>query len=197
MPPKTPTDTLLDKARRAAKSLARSDAMTHSEALEREAIGAGYRSWRDLVAANALWKGRDGKPAANESLPLDPALPDGFYDTANEERSAQEISTWWDRPYVVTRPDGSLDVRCLDGGAWDRPTFYGTAPDMVAAVELAARKLAAWRSFRDGPVAMMLEDGQMQAVRMPSRPGEDVEVLSEPMESEKLAVWMEAWRAKR
>lgn len=55
-----------------------------------------------------------------------------FYDTANERRSETELSTWWMRPYAVTQPDGRLDVRCLDGGAWDRPTFYGTVSSVDA-----------------------------------------------------------------
>lgn len=196
MPPKTPTDTLLGTARRAAKSRARSEAQSYSEALDQEAIAAGFSSWRELVAANARFKDRNNKTLAKDSLPLDPTLPDGFYDTPNDDRDAQEIGAWWDRPYAVTRADGSLDVCCLDGGAWDRPTFYGTAPDMRAAVDLAARKLSAWRSFRDGPITMMVEGGLVQAVRMPARPGGDVEVLSQPMRSEDLAAWLEVWRAK-
>lgn len=67
------------------------------------------------------------------SLPLDPALPHGFYSTSNEERSEAELAQWWERPFACTNLDGTLDVRCLDGGAWDRPTFYGRAGSMEEA----------------------------------------------------------------
>jgi hypothetical protein len=197
MQAKSPTNTLIGQARRAAKALARSGAMTYSEALDRQAVAAGYRSWRELVAANAERRAGGGTLAEGDSLPLDPALPQGFYDTPNEERSKEEIASWWDRPFAVSLPEGGLDIRCLDGGAWDRPTFYGRAADMREAVELASKKLAAWRSMRDRPVALMVDDGLVQAVRMPVRPGEAMTVLSEPMRSEQLAAWMEAWRAQQ
>ncbi len=129
------------------------------------------------------------------ALTLDPVLPKRFYDTPNEDRSTLELDQWWDVPYAVTQPDGALDVRCLDGGAWDRPTFYGRAPDMAAAVKLAAEKLAKWRGFRSAPVASMTEDGLYEAVLMPQRPDDDPETISEPMTGEELKKWMDTRKA--
>lgn len=54
--------------------------------------------------------------------PVDPKLRKDFDNTPNEDRSAKEIATWWDRPYAITMPDGSYDVRCL--GAEDLVLFH-------------------------------------------------------------------------
>jgi len=195
-----PTATLVAKCKRAAKAVAKNTEATHSEALEAQAILAGYPSWRELLGAHearskALAAGAPDKAtepaAAAPTIPIDPKLRKGFYDTRNEDRSKREIDKWWDTPYAVSAPDGSFDVRCLDGGAWDRPTFYGRAPDMTAAVELAAKKLAKWKAMRSRPVAYMKEDGQFDAVLMPQRPDDDVEVLAGPMPSTDLAKWIE------
>ncbi|MCP2223570.1 hypothetical protein M2226_009267 [Bradyrhizobium elkanii] len=55
-------------------------------------------------------------------IPLDPKLPKAFDATPNEARSKTQLDQWWDRPYGLTRPDGRIEVRCLNGGAWDRST---------------------------------------------------------------------------
>lgn len=100
---------------------------------------------------------------------INPELPEGFWNTPNEERSVAEIEAWWDVPYITTEtaddveahtrkhyawlkkndpglatddvetrvendrasflarcPSGTrYTVDCLDGGAWDRPTWWG------------------------------------------------------------------------
>ncbi|SFC82877.1 hypothetical protein SAMN05428997_11247 [Bosea sp. CRIB-10] len=77
-------------------------------------------------------------------IPLDPKLPKAFDATANEDRSKAQLDQWWDRPYGVTRADGRIDVRCLNGGTWDRSTYLGTAADYDAACALAEAKQAEW-----------------------------------------------------
>lgn len=53
-------------------------------------------------------------------IPLDSKLPKAFDATPNEARSKAQLDQWWDRRYGLTRPDGRIEVRCLNGGAWDR-----------------------------------------------------------------------------
>ena len=95
---------------------------------------------------------------------LNPALPDNFFSTPNEDRSESEISEWWDRPFIketrfsfqgtqTQRPDADqlrqvqqnqwlarwpsgsrFDVWILDGGAWDRPTNRGSFASLEEAV---------------------------------------------------------------
>ena len=116
----TPTATLLAKSKKTAKSLAKTTDLTHAQALERVAEDAGYSSWHELLhacdSANRPQRG-------NDDMPVDPELPPDFDNTPNEERSTEELDTWWDRPFAQTRADGTLDVRCLDGGAWDRASW--------------------------------------------------------------------------
>ena len=73
-------------------------------------------------------------------IPLDPKLPKTFDATPNEARSKAQLDQWWDRPYGLTRPDGRIEVRCLNGGAWDRSTHFGFADDYDAACALAEAK---------------------------------------------------------
>lgn len=112
------------------------------------------------------------------TIPLDPVLPADFYNTPNDERSESEIEQWWDRPYACTNPDGTLAVRCLDGGAWDRPTFYGQSATMQEACLLADRKLATWRWLAQNPVYYMGEN-TLAMVTMPRRPHQEHVVLAE------------------
>ena len=128
-------------------------------------------------------------------LPLDPALPDGFYNTPNEERSEGELEKWWEQPFACTNPDGTLDVRCLDGGAWDRPTFYGQAGNLEEARLLAERKLAKWRWQERQPVVMMGEH-TIAMVAMPHRANREHQVLAEFALGDQAgaAAWADEWR---
>lgn len=110
-------------------------------------------------------------------IPVDPTLPTGFSDTPNEERTDEEIEMWWDKPFAQLQADGTLHVRCLDGGAWDRPTFYGVASNIQEATVLANRKLGAWLAMRSRPT-VMLDEGSVKVVRMPQKPHDAVEVLA-------------------
>ena len=84
-------------------------------------------------------------------IPLDPKLPKNFHDTPNNARSKTHLDQWWDRPYGVTVTDGRIEVRCLNGGAWDRPTHFGVAEDYNAACALAEATQADWLKFRRKP----------------------------------------------
>lgn len=93
-------------------------------------------------------------------LRIDPELPDNFFQTPNDDRSRRELDEWWDRPFAMTSPDkATLTVYCLDGGAWDRPTWYGEASDALDAVRLAVQKLKRWREMRSRPIASLEDDG--------------------------------------
>lgn len=111
-----------------------------------------------------------------KTLPVNPDLPADFYNTPNDERSTPELEQWWDVPYAVQRPDGKYDVRCLDGGAWDRPTFYGIVDTIEEATVLAAQKLQEWIKTRSRPV-VSLDNGKVSVVVMPASPLEDIRVL--------------------
>lgn len=112
------------------------------------------------------------------TVPIDPVLPANFDNTPNDERTTAELDAWWDQPFAISRDDGTFDVRCLDGGAWDRSTCYGIAKDLVAAVVLAESKLAAWQKIRDVPVVALQESG-CQVIRMSPRPGQDPIILKD------------------
>ncbi|QBY56111.1 DNA-binding protein (plasmid) [Cupriavidus oxalaticus] len=103
-------------------------------------------------------------------------MPAGFDQTPNEVRSASELDEWWDRPYAVTREDGRFEVRCLDGGAWDRSTSYGITADLDEARKLAEKKLADWQRMRARPTCL-IDDGYA-LVRMPQRPDQQMEILA-------------------
>lgn len=74
---------------------------------------------------------------------VDPDLPASFDSTANEERPASHRKFWL-QPYVVPRggEHPSWVLRCLDGGAWDRSTNWGTFPTIEAAVAEAKLRVA-------------------------------------------------------
>ena len=67
---------------------------------------------------------------------INPVLPNGFNGTANEERPFSHM-LFWQMPYIETTGAGHFDVKCLDGGAWDRPTHRGRRPTLEAALDLA------------------------------------------------------------
>ena len=182
------TATLLAQIKRLAKQQSEQSGIPHVQALEDAARGAGYSSWHELQQA-----GQRHAVVAPSELPLDPDLPSRFDDTPNEDRSARELDTWWDRPFAITRPDGRLEVRCLDGGAWDRSTHYGIADDIAAAARLAAEKLATWRRFRGEPHVLGLED-RTQVVRPPQRPDQEYEVLYEAQQHADASRWLERYR---
>jgi len=110
-------------------------------------------------------------------IPLDPKLPKAFDNTPNEARSKEQLDAWWDHPYGVTRPDGHIEVRCLNGGACDRSTSFGLAENYDAACALAEAKQADWLKFRERPTAM-IDGGKVLVTRMPQRPDQEWVVLA-------------------
>lgn len=92
---------------------------------------------------------------------IDPKLPRNFDDICNEDRPKSH-HRWWYRPFIETTswedrrcsnetqreiwfkewPDGVMyQVRCLDGGAWDRSCWHGSYTTLAEAMT-AARALA-------------------------------------------------------
>lgn len=99
---------------------------------------------------------------------LDPTMPEDFDSTENESRP-ESHQVWWNVPYVVSyrndpaaRFSGKFleawprgvryDVRCLDGGAWDRSTVWG----FFATVEEAVACAKAGPQWRKNPAAVAL-----------------------------------------
>lgn len=186
----TPTATLLAKSKKTAKTLAKTTNLTHAQALERVAEDAGYSSWHELLHACGS---ADRPQHAKDDMPVDPELPPDFDNTPNEERSKEELDTWWDRPFAQTRADGTFDVRALDGGAWDRATWYGTAATLDAARLLAKEKLAKWKESRSAPT-VYFDGSVIKLIRMPQRPDEDGEVLYVAKDQHDAQKWLDAQR---
>ena len=71
-------------------------------------------------------------------IPVNPPNPPE--DAPHSERTTEELIMWWRQPFIEwNERAGGWDVRCLDGGAWDRPSFIGSAGGLVAALEIAMR----------------------------------------------------------
>ena len=94
------------------------------------------------------------------AVPINPKLPKKFHGTPNEARPPSHMR-WWGVPYIETFswkqnrtpndsaqdrekwyeawPSGTrFDVRCLDGGAWDRPTWWGSFATLSEAIRCAS-----------------------------------------------------------
>ena len=92
------------------------------------------------------------KAFVENTFPVDPPLPEDFDNTANDDRPGWQIKFLWARPYIQTMgfsgsskykkqwleswPNGKrFDVRCLDGGAWDRATTWGMFGSLEEAID--------------------------------------------------------------
>ncbi|MBC5767527.1 hypothetical protein [Ramlibacter albus] len=183
---KPPTATKVASMKRAAKVLARTQSISHSEALERLAREQGYASWHEVTSLR-------GASPADDEFPIDPPLPKNFDDTPNEDRSKRQIDQWWQRPFLLSNSNGGYTVRALDGGAWDRSTFYGDAPDLESAKQLARAKLAKWRGYLDQPKALFDDEFRIMFLD-PMRPREPLVVVDVvDGTSEAMAAWQAAW----
>lgn len=130
-------------------------------------------------------EGDDGK------LPLNPKFPPNFNDRANEDRSSEELAVWWDRPFVEVSEDGRYHVRCLDGGAWDRPTSYGWVDKLADAPAMAETKLNKWRSVRSKPLVNM-DPNDLSLIRMPQHPLAGIEVVRQFSSRDEMSAYLTA-----
>ncbi len=85
-----------------------------------------------------------------DGIPINPVLPLAFDDTPNDARSDRSLA-WWDQPFIqiyraehpgfVVHWHGNTryDLRCLDGGAWDRSTCWGMFGTLAEAVTQAGK----------------------------------------------------------
>lgn len=164
------TQTALEKMRRAAKQRSREGNFAYTAALDEQARAAGFPSWDAARKAAGSAPASALRASSAFELPVDPYLPPHFDSLANERRSKAELDQWWLRPFAVSLGDGSYDVRCLDGGAWDRPSFYGIAKDLQEAHEVARRGLARWQQVRDTPVFQLGAEAVLLILE-PNQPG--------------------------
>jgi len=183
-----PTKTLISRLKREAKARVKNEGIQHSVALEQGAKAAGYSSWHALQqqVVDAAARLTD---ALLTSLAIDPPLPRRFDQTPNDRRSKAQLDAWWDKPFALSRTDGKLQVRCLDGGAWDRSTSYGLADNAQEALNLARVKLAERRQARQRPFPYIREDGRLDLVRHQQRPDLDEEVVLEGTTEEAIRAW--------
>ncbi|MGW8422866.1 hypothetical protein [Comamonas sp. HJ-2] len=107
-----------------------------------------------------------------QGILIDPQLPADFDSTPNDDRPPEQMAMWG-MPYIVSNGAGRYDVRCLDGGAWDRSTWKGQAATIEAAVELARHLLAHPRVDELHPLDGSLSNGFSVSILM----GPDEEVL--------------------
>ena len=105
-------------------------------------------------------------------LPVDPTLPKDFWMTANYDWPESELLEWWNEPFIVTN-GSELDVHCLDGGAWDRPTAYCKAASLEAARTLTMSMLQRWHATQPMFGYGHAEGGKVYLVRMARYPGDD------------------------
>lgn len=78
-----------------------------------------------------------------DGVAINPAHPPKW-GVGEQYRGSFDISFWWGRPYIYQEdPDGVYVVACLDGGAWDRPTQWGFAPDIPGAMAILKERLNA------------------------------------------------------
>ena len=177
---KPATNTLVAKLKKTAKQLV-SDQLSYTDALNQQAMLAGYVDWRELAMANGARNAEEG----SEFL-LDPVLREDFDDTPNEERTKAELDKFWCKPFILSRDDGRFAVRCLDGGAWDRSTNYGVAATLEEAKELARAKLKSWLQITAQPVACYRSgsDGLVDLMVMNHRPDEEPQIVASGLKSQ-------------
>ncbi|EGC7113082.1 DNA-binding protein [Salmonella enterica subsp. enterica serovar Panama] len=123
-------------------------------------------------------------------IPLNPVLPKNFDDTPNEKRSKSQLDAWWDHPYGITRPDGKITVRCLNGGAWDRSTVLGVADSYEEACELAEREQSAWVKRRAEPIFYYSGEAPFRAVRDAQRPDQEQTFVASFDTQDELINWL-------
>lgn len=77
---------------------------------------------------------------------VNPCLPRQFEAYPLENRGKSELDDWYDRAFIRTntivdaehgRVYLSFDVRCLDGGAWDRSTWKFSTENLNEAIRFA------------------------------------------------------------
>ena len=112
-------------------------------------------------------------------IPLDPKLPANFDDTPNSERSKKQLDEWWDHPYGITKPDGSITVRCLNGGAWDRSSVLGNASSYEEACVLAHDAQAKWVNTRQKPIFIYSNEPPFRLVVQSQRPDYEERIIGE------------------
>ena len=140
---------------------------------------ANRYAFRESIASNKEFR-RDcalrssNGTIMNKTIPLDPDLPIKFDSTANHKRSKAQLDAWWDQPYAVTREDGRIEVRCLNGCDWNSSTLLDIVDDYEAACLAAVEKqtvLASRRkrrsivAKRDGIYLLIIEQRPDQGVR--------------------------------
>ena len=73
-----------------------------------------------------------------QGVAINPVLPKNFDCTDNNDRPARHLA-WWNVAYLSEyKPeDGetSYTLYCLNGGAWDRPTWCGSFSTLAIALE--------------------------------------------------------------
>lgn len=105
--------------------------LSHLQRLEKQMANALRVNVIEVIAKKQV-------PFTIEGYAINPLLPDNFSNCPNDQRP-ESHRFWWGRPFILTKTSGDRTVfwvECLDGGAWDRPTWWGEADTLDAAVEI-------------------------------------------------------------
>jgi len=99
-------------------------------------------------------------------IPINPKLPEDFDHTPNEERP-ESHKKWWFLPYIVDSNDG-FEIRCLNGGAWDRSIHIAWYETLKEAVKHARTLTLEYEKFRRVPVReavwLLWHQGEMRVI---------------------------------
>lgn len=96
--------------------------------------------YADAAAEPYLPENRPEAQLTVKRIPIDPNLRPSFFITDNSERDGNEMNDWWCQPFIQTHAHDSTvyyTVWCLDGGAWDRPTWWDVCETLWDAILVA------------------------------------------------------------
>ncbi|WP_267122733.1 hypothetical protein [Xanthomonas sacchari] len=127
-------------------------------------------------------------------LPIDPTLPERFDDTPNEARSKVELDQWWDKPYLLTNPDGTYTARCLNGAASYRSTVLAHGSTVDEATERGLAKHALWLERRSRPIAYV-QGTRCDVVIEPQRPDEGLTYLARDLSFDDASAFIKQYLA--
>jgi hypothetical protein len=77
-----------------------------------------------------------------DGFAVNPELPEMFFNCANESRPLDH-APWYNQPFIQCSGEW-YSVWCLDGGCWDRPTWWGESKTLSGAADIARKNRPSW-----------------------------------------------------
>jgi len=72
-----------------------------------------------------------------DNVLIDPLTPAHFWTMPVQDREPEELEKWEGLPFIVSDPNGTFRVYCLNFGAWDRPSLINASdnlPELIAII---------------------------------------------------------------